>query len=215
MSFLIVRNLPSDLPDLAALYRRVAALPGGLSREPEEISDDWIDGFLGASLTRGLSLGARVGPERTLVGEIHAYRPFPRAFEHVWSDLTVVVDPRYRAGGIGSGLLNALLDEVMSDHPEVLRVELLVREGNRRAIHIYEALGFRREACFEGRLRSPDGRTEAQIEMAWQRTTRSRVFARPQSLPGIWVHAKAAAEEPRLAEKLTPLTPAVALVLEG
>jgi ribosomal protein S18 acetylase RimI-like enzyme len=180
-SVVVVRNLPSDILCLTSLYRRVAAVPCGLTREPSEISEEWVGEFLGASLERGVSLGARVGAAgapRELAGEIHAFQGSTRALEHVWSDLTLVVDPVRQGHGIGLALLSAFMAEVRTDHPGVLRVELLVRERNHRAVRLYESLDFRQEAVLQDRLRAADGTTEAQVEMAWQRPASSRAVRR-------------------------------------
>ena len=55
--------------------------------------------------------------------------------------------------------LEALLAAVSARFPYEPRVELLVREGNARAIALYKKPGFRREGRFEGR--------GAAIPMAW------------------------------------------------
>jgi ribosomal protein S18 acetylase RimI-like enzyme len=44
-------------------------------------------------------------------------------------------------------------------------VELMAREGNSEAIRLYERLGFQIEGRFPGRVRMPDGSTEADIAM--------------------------------------------------
>lgn len=169
MALVIARNGREDFDDIAALYRRVATVPGGLARNAEEITDDWVRQILDSSLDRGISLGARNHPLNALVGEIHAYRPVPQVFAHVWSDLTVAVDPDLQGAGIGRALFEALLQEVKERHPEVLRIELLARESNRRAIRLYESLGFKTEGRLEDRVRRPDGGTEADLHMAWKR----------------------------------------------
>jgi len=48
---------------------------------------------LARSLAAGVILVARDSEEGTLLGEIHAYGPEPRAFSQVLSDLTIAVHP--------------------------------------------------------------------------------------------------------------------------
>ncbi|MEZ5557846.1 MAG: hypothetical protein R3E86_04785 [Pseudomonadales bacterium] len=51
----------------------------------------------------------------------------------------------------------------------VLRVELIARESNSRAIRFYETLGFVIEGRLQARIRNLDGSLEADIPMAWRR----------------------------------------------
>jgi putative acetyltransferase len=84
-------------------------------------------------------------------------------------DLTVAVHPDAQGQGIGRRMFARMLDEVVREHRDVTRVELITQEGNARALHLYESLGFRREGRLEGRIRTDDGGTEADIPMAWLR----------------------------------------------
>jgi putative acetyltransferase len=151
-----------------ALYRAVAAPPGGLARDSDEISAEYVGAFLEKSGKSGVALVA-AAPGSGLAGELHCYPPGPRAFAHVFGELTVAVHPEWQGRGVGRGLFAALLDEVARHRPEITRVELLARESNTRAIGLYESLGFRREGRLEGRVRRPDGVIEADVPMAWVR----------------------------------------------
>jgi putative acetyltransferase len=79
------------------------------------------------------------------------------------------VHPAQHGRGIGRALLAELLRRVSETRPDILRVELIARESNRRAIALYERLGFRREGRLEARIRSSGG-IEADIPMGWLRT---------------------------------------------
>ena len=52
---------PDDLPDLIDLYRLVAADPGGIIRDPQEITKTYVSGFLTQALKQGLVLVAVIG----------------------------------------------------------------------------------------------------------------------------------------------------------
>ena len=156
---------PDDRQALLELYRRVAA-GGELARRPEEIDAHYVDGFLAAATARGLALIAE--SEAGLVGELHAYAPEPASFRHVWSSLTIVVDPTTQGQGVGRALFERFLHTIQQ-RPDVRRVELFVRESNARARAFYESLGFVAEGRFEGRIRRADGGLEADIPMAWIR----------------------------------------------
>lgn len=158
---------PSVLQDAAAicqLYRRVSAESGGLARQPEEITEDYVQHFLTRSLTKGVALVAECDGE--LVAEIHVYSAGLLIFAHVFGDLTVAVDASAQGQGLGQRLFVEMLARVQAAFPQVSRVELLVRESNTRAIALYEKLGFRQEGRFEGRVASGQG-LEADIPMAW------------------------------------------------
>ncbi|UDF02742.1 GNAT family N-acetyltransferase [Asticcacaulis sp. AND118] len=148
----------ADAPAIAALYREVARLSGGLARTEDEITTDYIEGNLTAALTRGLCLIAE--SEGRCVGEIHACAPAPKQFAHVLGDLTVAVSPATQGQGIGRRLFEALIAHSGQRLPHIRRIELLCREGNKRGIALYESLGFVQEGRLKGRVRLPDGTVE-------------------------------------------------------
>ena len=166
MAMEIRESVSQDVDAVYSLYRRVAATPGGLARLEDEVTLDYVSGFLSRAHGNGLSLVAVVDGE--VIGEIHASSPGLYCFSHVWTDLTIAVDPGQQGRGTGRALFEALMEEVrMRD--DVLRVELIARESNQRAIAFYESLGFRQEGRFEARIRNVDGSFEADIPMAWMR----------------------------------------------
>lgn len=61
------------------------------------------------------------------------------------------------------------MQQVVDERPDILRVELIARESNRKAIEFYEKLGFVIEGRFAGRIRSVGGGLEDDIPMAWTR----------------------------------------------
>lgn len=156
-----------DQSGVLALYRRVAAVPGGLARLADEVDEAYVAGFLDRTLADGAGFVAVEGDR--IVGEIHACRPGPFCFSHVLSELTIAVAPEAQGSGVGRRLFEEFLAEVRTNRPEVLRVELIARESNARAIAFYESLGFRREGRMDGRIRNLDGSFEADIPMAWSR----------------------------------------------
>lgn len=151
--------------EILDLYRAAALIPRGLARRPEEISADYVKNFLKKSNESGISLLAFAGMQ--IVGEIHACQLVPKVFSHVLSDLTVVVHPEYWGKGIGKTLFSAFLKEVATKRPDILRVELIARESNQKAIQLYKSLGFSEEGRLENRIDSGDSTFEADIPMAW------------------------------------------------
>ncbi|MEO8029892.1 MAG: N-acetyltransferase [Gemmatimonadota bacterium] len=171
-AFSIRPTQPSDATAIDRLYRLVAAPPGGLARDPDEITSDYIAAFVRHATTDGLGFLAvpADSADPSLAGELHCYPDGPRTFGHVLGNLTVAVHPAWQGKGVGRALFVALLEEVERNRPGVTRVELVARESNARAIGLYESLGFRREGCLEGRVRRPDGVIEADIPLAWHRS---------------------------------------------
>lgn len=159
-----------DVSAIVTLYRAVAANEGGLARTAEEISEEYVAHFVGKSLESGLGLVARESDDGPIIGEIHCYALGPRVFAHVLGELTIAVHPAKQGLGIGKQLFTELLRQIKQERPDILRVELIARESNRKAIEFYQKLGFHIEGRFENRIRSVGGGYEADIPMAWRRT---------------------------------------------
>jgi ribosomal protein S18 acetylase RimI-like enzyme len=168
-NFTITQAKLDDQAAIAALYRAVAAVEGGLARNAAEITDEYINHFLRSSLESGLILVARQGVGGQVVGEIHAYALGPQVFAHVLGELTIAVHPANQGQGIGKALFTELLRRVEEERPEIRRIELIARESNQKAIALYQRLGFQIEGRLVGRIRSVDGGYEADIPMAWRR----------------------------------------------
>jgi len=58
------------------------------------------------------------------------------------------------------------LQEIESRHPEILKVELIVKDSNQKAIRFYKKFGFRAEGRLEKRISGKTGELEADIPMA-------------------------------------------------
>lgn len=164
---MIRKTRREDIEDIYNLYKRVAKIPGGLARYEDEISLSYIEGVVRSSMERGLSLVVEI--EGVIAGELHAYRPGLKVFDHVLSDLTLCIDPEFQGRGLGRKLFTEYLKRVEGEMKDILRVELIARESNSKAIEFYKSLGFVVEGSFVGRIRGVDGELEADIPMAWTR----------------------------------------------
>lgn len=157
-----------DLSQVLSLYKRVAAIPGGIARLDDEVDESFVRAFLSKANANDLALVAS-DESGEVRAEIHAYTPGIYCFSHVLSDLTIVVDPCTQGTGLGRLLFERFLTFVREDHPEISRVELIARESNRKAIRFYESLGFCQEGILLSRIKNIDGSMESDIPMAWVR----------------------------------------------
>lgn len=154
---------PEDAPAIAAAEAETAKIPGRLAGYPGEIPLEAYDAKIRELAERGRYIVAE--EDGTLVG--HALLdPFDmRATAHVFS-LTIVVHPGHLGRGIGRAMMDDLLAWAKAD-PRVRKVELRVRDGNDRAIRLYESCGFVEEGRFRQRVRLLDGTYVDDIAMAW------------------------------------------------
>ncbi|MDQ3292638.1 MAG: GNAT family N-acetyltransferase [Bacteroidota bacterium] len=153
---------------IRTLYKKVAAVVGGIARIESEITEEYVTHFVSRAEHRGLEYVIE-NPENKeeLIAEIHCYQPEPSVFGHVLSDLTIVVHPGFQGKGLGKILFQHLLQEIRSNRPDIYRVELIARESNQKAIEFYQSLGFVLEGRMAGRIDSRNGKLEADIPMAW------------------------------------------------
>lgn len=159
------KSRPEYWMELLDLYRNVASYPGGLARTADELIGEYIRQFQKKAQETGISLIALSGMK--IVGEIHAYKLDPKVFSHVLTELTIAVHPDFQGMGVGKALFTGFLKEVENLRSDILRVELISRESNLKAIRFYESLGFKQEGRFEQRIARGDGTFEADIPMAW------------------------------------------------
>jgi ribosomal protein S18 acetylase RimI-like enzyme len=158
----------SDLNKIYALYKKVATETTGLARSGDEIIVDYVQNFMENSSNTGIELVAdNPADSNQIIAEIHCYKLIPKTFSHVLSELTIAVDPDHQGQGIGRMIFTHLLDFITKSRHDVLRVELISREFNLKAISFYESIGFTREGKFEKRIRSNENEFEADIPMAW------------------------------------------------
>jgi putative acetyltransferase len=140
---------PANVTDhdaISTLYKKVIRISGGLARREEEVTDEYVAGFIEKSRENGIQLVAI--NDKNIVGEIHCYKPGLQCFDHLLSDLTIAVDPDYQGLGVGKALFIGLFNEVKENRKDILRIELLTGEANKRAIAFYQSLGF----VIEGRM---------------------------------------------------------------
>jgi ribosomal protein S18 acetylase RimI-like enzyme len=166
--FKIRQANPNDFSKIFALYEIVATETTGLARTGDEITDQYIHDVMKNSSESGIELVID-NPDNSdeILAEIHCYKLGPKTFGHVLSELTIAVDPDHQGKGLGRMIFMHLLAFITNNRPDVLRVELISRETNLKAISFYESLGFKREGKLENRIGSDENGFEADIPMAW------------------------------------------------
>lgn len=166
--FLIRKSHLEDVNEIFELYKSVSKIAGGLARTETEITKAYVENFSKKSLESGLQFVAVDNfNAQKIMAEIHCYKLDPMVFRHILSELTIAVDPGYQGRGLGKILFQTLLGDVQVNRPEIVRVELIARETNLRAIQLYEKLGFKTEGRLEKRINNSDSSFEADIPMAW------------------------------------------------
>ena len=167
MNYTVRHGALTDVERIIMLYRHVAATSGGLARTEEEITLEYVEGFVQKSLAKGIILVAEEAG--MIVGEIHCYKPELDIFTNVFGDLTIAVHPQFQHRGIGGAIFSTLIHEVETRHPEILRIEIVARESNTKAVALYESLGFQIEGRFKKRIPTSDGGFESDLSLAWLR----------------------------------------------
>jgi len=151
-----------DLKGILKLYKEVARIKIGIARNEEEVSLSYVEDFVRASLKEGIIIVAEEDGE--IIGEIHSHKMGLKIFDHVLSNLTIVVSKEVQGKGVGRKLFNKLLKRAR-EMKEIKRVELLTRVSNEKAIKFYESLGFEIEGRLKKRISNFDGTFEEDIMM--------------------------------------------------
>ena len=112
----------ADLPHVIAIERRAFPTPWSLAMFVLELSKP-----------SGICLAATVGDG--IVGYLICSR-----YDTVWHVMNVAVEPALQGTGIGSAMLEHLLQ---SETQQSYRFTLEVRQSNVQSIRLYERLGFR------------------------------------------------------------------------
>lgn len=164
---IIRKALLKDAAGLCHLYKEVAKNERGIARMEDEISGQYIESIIGSALSKGLILVGLDEASQTIIAEIHAIKYGIRIFDHILTQLTILVHPDYQGKGLGKKILQAFLNEIRENRPDVRRVELESRSSNYRSIGLYKQLGFVQEGTMKNKTRNQDGSFEDSILMAW------------------------------------------------
>jgi RimJ/RimL family protein N-acetyltransferase len=156
-----------DAPVLCAAERETARVPGRLASRPHEL----VESAFASKIAELAQAGSYLVAERDGIVVGHAFLDQAGALEslaHVRT-LTICAHPSRTGQGVGSALMQALLDWARAN-AGVERIELRVRAGNDAAIHLYKKCGFAEESRFRNRIKLPDGSLIDDIGMTWFRS---------------------------------------------
>src|SRR5262245_25622766 len=105
---------PNDLDKIFALYKKVATETTGLARAGDEITEQYVQSFMRGGAESGIELVID-SPDNSnkIIAEVHCYKPGPKTFSHVFSELTIAVDPDHQGKGVGRMIFTHLLDLIM------------------------------------------------------------------------------------------------------
>lgn len=158
----------SDESKIFELYKAVAKSAGGIARAEDEITSTYIKNNVERALKNGVSFVIDHPDDKPeIIAEIHCYLLEPKVFHHILSELTVVVHPQFQSKGLGKLLFTALLHHVQMHRKDILRIELIARESNTKAIELYKHMDFKTEGRLEKRIHTGNNSFEADIPMAW------------------------------------------------
>jgi putative acetyltransferase len=158
-----------DWPKIKALHLEVSKQKTGIARWEHEITDEYVQDFVNKSLDGGLMIvGEHPEDSGQLIAEIHASKSKIHVFSHLMADLTIAIHPEFQGKKIGRTLFTIFLEEIALHRPDIGKVQLVTRESNQRAFHLYQSLGFRVEGRFEMQIKTPEGNYETDIPMGWQ-----------------------------------------------
>jgi ribosomal protein S18 acetylase RimI-like enzyme len=167
--FKVMSGTIADCQNITDLYRTVAAIEGGLARTADEISESYVESFVSKAIESGIIIVARQSQNEKIIGEIHGYALGPKVFAHVLGELTIAVHPDFQGFGIGKSIFTEFMKQMTENRPDILRVELIARESNQKALEFYQKIGFVIEGRMNNRIRSVGGGFEADLPMAWER----------------------------------------------
>jgi len=166
--FLIRSSKIEDCEQIFNLYKMVSKTEGGLARTEAEITELYVKNFTERSIENGVQLViVNQNNNEEIIGELHCYKLEPSVFSHILSELTVCIAPKYQGKSLGRKLFEALFDKILVSRKDILRIELIARESNSKAIQLYEKLGFIKEGRMENRIHVHGKVFEADIPMAW------------------------------------------------
>lgn len=163
MTVAIRDAVPADAEAIAAGEHETARTPGLLNALPGEIPVSAFREKIASIAAGGCGLYIVADRDGVVIGHL-LLDPLPLAqLAHVCT-LNIVVHPKATDRGIGRRLLEHAIARARH-HPALEKIELAVRAGNERAIHLYRSLGFQEEGHIRRRVKLATGGYEDDLVM--------------------------------------------------
>jgi ribosomal protein S18 acetylase RimI-like enzyme len=164
----VIRKAESNDADaIFQLYKEVAKFGGGIARVEEEITNEYVSGIFNHTKGSGIMLVGIEPISGNLIAEIHASKYGIQIFDHILTNLTLVVHPDFQGKGIGKQIFRAFLTDIEKERPDIGRVELESRSSNPSAIALYKSLGFVEEGRMKNKTKNKNGSFQDSLLMAW------------------------------------------------
>ncbi len=146
----IRQAMVEDAPFIAKAEQEIANEPGFFCSLPSELSEEKVKQTIES--IQGIYLVAEKGAH--IVGHAFLERLPLQSISHV-AQLTIVVHKGYQEKGIGSMLMERLI-EWAKRSKVVEKIELNVRASNSRAIALYKKMEFHEEGRLKRRVKAGD-----------------------------------------------------------
>lgn len=158
----IRKGVIADVEKVYRLYKKVSQIEGGIARFEDEVTREYVEGFVKNALDDGILIVAE--KDGLIVGEVHGYKIGIRVFDHVLSNVTIAVSPDFQGKGIGKKIFLRLIEEGKALEG-ISRIELVAMESNKKALKFYESLGFEVEGKMRKRIKNSKGEFGTDIMM--------------------------------------------------
>ncbi len=150
---------------VAKIYRSVSGEMETITRRTHEITETYIFSLLNRAKDQIVSLVAE-SDDGDLLGVIHAVKNGLESYDHILSDLTIIVRPEYQGKGVARALGIAILEYIVENRPDVWRLEVESRTEKTR-LDIFAKAGFVWEGEIKNRIRNIDGSFADSILLVW------------------------------------------------
>ncbi len=155
-----------DAKDILKLYKRViAASPDSIFPIVQEITLPYVYYILQQAKLRGRAFVAY--HDTNIIGFVKTYTSDLQRFAHIFTDITLMIEPSFQGQKFGKAFVEACLYEVENSCPHIRLAELYVHSRNIKAISLYEKLGFVQQCELPNRSRNADGTFSSLILMEW------------------------------------------------
>lgn len=158
----IRKGVIEDVEEVYKLYKKVSQIEGGIARFEDEVTREYVKGFIKSALDDGICIVAE--KDGAIVGEIHSYKIGIRVFDHILSNITIVVSPDFQSKGIGKKIFLKLIREGKKIEG-ISRIELVAMGSNKKALKFYQDLGFEVEGKMKNRIKNSKGEFEIGVMM--------------------------------------------------